>query len=75
MFASAEVKEYKIELDGKPYSVKGERWLGVINPDDPEKYFEGVIFTPKETGYQMDGTITKAKLEFEAETFRVCYFK
>ena len=32
MFASAEVKEYKIELDGKSYSVKGERWLGVINP-------------------------------------------
>lgn len=75
MFASAEVKEYKIELDGKPYSVKGERWLGVINPDDPEKYFEGAIFIPKETGYQMDGTITKAKPEFEAETFRVCYFK
>ena len=75
MFASAEVKEYKIELDGKPYSVKGERWLGVINPDDEKKYFEGAIFAPRKTGYQMDGTITRTKSEFEAETFRVCYFK
>lgn len=39
MFASADVKDYDIELDGKPYTVKGERWLGYVNPQNEKKVF------------------------------------
>ena len=34
MFASVWVKDYTIDLDGKPYTVKGERWLGIVNRKD-----------------------------------------
>ena len=30
MFATVWVKDYEIDLDGKPYTVKGERWLGIV---------------------------------------------
>lgn len=76
MFADVFVKDYEIQLDGKPYTVKGERWLGVINPDDEENYFEGVNFDfDDEKRYVMGGDITKTKAEFEAEAKSICYFK
>ena len=77
MFASAEVKNYEIELDGKPYTVKGERWLGYVNPNDEEKYFTGMVFDPCENGYELceAGMITISKETFEKDTCRVTYFK
>lgn len=77
MFASAEVKDYEIELDGKPYTVKGERWLGYVNPNDEEKWFTGMVFDPCENGYELceAGMITISKETFEKETCRVTYFK
>ena len=75
MFANVFVKDYEIQLDGKPYTVKGERWLGVINPDDEENYFEGVAFDFCQKRYVMAGDIKKTKAEFEAEAKSICYFK
>jgi len=77
MFASADVKDYDIELDGKPYTIKGERWLGYVNPQNEEKYFTGMIFDPCENGYELceAGMITRTRQEFESQTCRVCYFK
>ena len=75
MFASVHVKDYEIQLDGKPYTVKGERWLGVINKEDEENYFEGVSFDFCQKRYVMAGDITKTKAEFDAEAKSICYFK
>ena len=44
MFATVWVKDYEIDLNGKPYTVKGERWLGIVHPENEEKYFEGCSF-------------------------------
>ena len=75
MFANVFVKDYEIQLDGKPYTVKGERWLGVINKEDEENYFEGVSFDFYQKRYVMAGDITKTKAEFDAEAKSICYFK
>ena len=75
MFANVFVKDYEIQLDGKPYTVKGERWLGVINKEDEENYFEGVSFDFCQKRYVMGGDITKTKAEFDAEAKSICYFK
>ena len=76
MFANVFVKDYEIQLDGKPYTVKGDRWLGVINKDDEENYFEGVVFDfDDEKRYVLGGDIKKTKAEFEAEAKSICYFK
>ena len=34
MFASVEVKDYTIQLDGKPLTIKKERWLGIVSRKD-----------------------------------------
>lgn len=82
MFASVEVKDYTIQLDGKPYTVKGERWLGIVNRKDgvvtdEENYFEGSVFDydEKTESYSMAGSVNKTKAEFDAEAARVCFFK
>ena len=82
MFASVEVKDYTIELDGKPTVIKKERWLGVINRKDglvtdEEHYFEGSVFDydEKTDSYSMGGSVTKTKAEFDAEAARICFFK
>ena len=82
MFASVEVKDYTIQLDGKPYTVKGERWLGIVNRKDgvvtdEENYFEGSVFDydEKTDSYSMAGSVNKTKAEFDAEAARICFFK
>ena len=82
MFASVEVKDYTIQLDGKPYTVKDERWLGIVNRKegvvtDEENYFEGSVFDydEKTDSYSMAGSVNKTKVEFDAEAARVCFFK
>ena len=82
MFASVEVKDYTIQLDGKPYTVKGERWLGIVNRidgvvTDEENYFAGSVFDydEKTDSYSMAGSVNKTKAEFDAEAARVCFFK
>lgn len=76
MFVSAEVKDYEISGDEGTITVKGERWLGVVNPDDEENYFDGVFFSlNRKNKYTLDGTLHITKKEFEAETFNVVFFK
>lgn len=82
MFANAEVKDYTIQLDGKPTTIKKERWLGIVNrkdgvDTDKEHYFEGAVFDYDEEtdSYSEGGSITKSKAEFDAEVERVCFFK
>lgn len=82
MFASVEVKDYTIQLDGKPMTIKKERWLGIVNRKDgvvtdEENYFEGSVFDYNEEtdSYSMAGSVTKTKSEFDAEAARVCFFK
>lgn len=82
MFASVEVKDYTIQLDGKPLTIKKERWLGIVSRKDgvvtnEEHYFEGSVFDYNEEtdSYSMAGSVTKTKSEFDAEAARVCFFK
>lgn len=82
MFASVEVKDYTIQLDGKPLTIKKERWLGIVSRKDDvvtdeEHYFEGAVFDYNEEtdSYSMAGSVTKTKSEFDAEAARVCFFK
>ena len=82
MFASVEIKDYTIQLDGKPMIVKKERWLGIVSRKDgvvtdEENYFEGSAFDYNEEtdSYSMAGSVTKTKSEFDAEAARVCFFK
>lgn len=82
MFASVEVKDYTIQLDGKPCVIKKERWLGIVKRKDgidlgEENYFEGCVFDydEKTDTYSMGGSVTKTKSEFEAESKSVCFFK
>ena len=82
MFASADVKDYTIQLDGKPMTIKKERWLGIVSRKDgvvtdEEHYFEGSVFDYNEEtdSYSMAGSVTKTKSEFDAEVARVCFFK
>lgn len=82
MFASVKVKDYTILLDGKPHTVKKERWLGVVSRRDgiaidEDNYFEGSVFDYDETTdtYRLGGEVTKTKAEFEAEAESICYFK
>lgn len=82
MFASVEVKDYTIQLDGKPLTIKKERWFGIVSRKDgvvtdEEHYFEGSVFDYNEEtdSYSMAGSVTKTKSEFDAEAARVCFFK
>lgn len=82
MFASVEVKDYTIQLDGKPLTIKKERWLGIVSRKDgvvtnEEHYFEGSVFDYNEEtdSYSMAGSVTKTKSEFDTEAARVCFFK
>ena len=82
MFASVWVKDYIINLDGKPYTVKGERWLGLVNRKDgqatgEEPYFSGMAYDwNEEKQCYVDGAeIVKTQEEFEAEAERVTFFK
>jgi hypothetical protein len=82
MFASVWVKDYTIELDGKPFVVKNERWLGIVNrkdgqPTGEEPYFSGSVYdwNEQKQKHELGGTVEKSKEEFDAEAERVCFFK
>ena len=77
MFVNAYVKDYVIDLDGKPYTVKGERWLGIVNPKDTENYFSGTIYDYDEEtdSYSDAGTITRSKTEYDEFVRRSVFFK
>lgn len=82
MFADVKVKPYEISLDRKPYTVKGERWIGIISRKDglvtdADNYFEGSVFdyNEKTDTYEMGGSVTKTKAELEKEAESICYFK
>lgn len=82
MFASVWVKDYTIELDGKPFIVKGQRWLGLVQRKDgqatgEEPYFSGMVYDwdEEKQRYVDGGYIVKTKEEFEAEAKRIAYFR
>ena len=76
MFVNAWIKDYEIQLDGKPYTVRNERWIGVIT-ENPEKYFSGSIYDyDKKTGtYSHGGTTAVSKAEFQARVSDFVLFK
>lgn len=61
---ACECRDYDILLDGKKFVVSGERLVGCIFDDDA-KYFEGVIFSQRDSGYELDGTVELSKNEFQ----------
>lgn len=66
MFVNVFVKDYELELDGKVVTISGERWLGVLHPENEERYFEGATFGFRDDGeYQHEGEVIKSKREFE----------
>lgn len=77
MFVTVWVKDYTIELDGKPYTVKGDRWFGVIDKNNPEKYFCGGVFDFNEkTGtYTYGGSVSRTETEFYAEAEKYVFIK
>lgn len=82
MFADVKVKDYTIELDGKPHTIKNERWLGIVARKDglvtdEDNYFEGSVFDWNEEtqSYSMGGSVEKTLKEFEAEVERATFFK
>lgn len=63
--------DYKIEIDGKPTKIKGERLVGSflesgwqLEATDETPYFRGAIFTKTKGGYEIDGTTMLNKKEF-----------
>lgn len=77
MFACVWIKDYSINIDGRPHVIKDERWLGYVNPDDEENYFVGISFSKEGEKFSIDmiGAFTKTKKEFDKDSYRVCFFK
>ena len=71
MFADVIAKDFEIELDDKPYTVKNERWLGIILNEDAEgdePYFSGYIYDWNEdlNAYtDGQGTVSYTRKEFD----------
>ena len=38
------LKPYTTQVDGKPYEVRGEKWTGLIIPENIERYFVGTVW-------------------------------
>lgn len=38
------LKPYTTQVDGKPYEVRGEKWTGLIIPENTERYFVGTVW-------------------------------
>ena len=61
------IKDYKINLDGKPFTVKGEIWVGSFEGED----FRYAIFDKTENGYVLGGTGSTEKAEVEKQTISI----
>ena len=61
---ACECRDYEILLDGKKFVVSGEKLVGCIFDDDA-KYFEGAVFSKRDSGYELDGTAELSKKEFQ----------
>ena len=61
---ACECRDYEILLDGKKFVVSGERLVGCIFDDDA-KYFEGAVFSKRDSGYELGGTVELSKNEFQ----------
>lgn len=77
MFVNVWVNDYTILLDGKPYTVNGDRWFGVIDRNNPEKYFCGAVFDfdVKDGTYTYAGEVTRTESEFYAEAKKYVFIK
>ena len=81
MFADVIAKDFEIELDDKPYTVKNERWLGIILNEDAEgdePYFSGYIYDwNEELNAYTDGqgTISYTRKEFDERAKSVEFFE
>ncbi|MBO4440428.1 MAG: hypothetical protein J5798_13885 [Spirochaetaceae bacterium] len=63
--------DYTIQLDGKPFKVKGERLVGTflesgwqLEATDETPYFRGAVFDRLKDGYDLGGTVLLSKKEF-----------
>ena len=61
---ACECRDYEILLDRKKFVVSGEKLVGCIFDDDA-KYFEGAVFSKRDSGYELDGTVELSKNEFQ----------
>lgn len=61
---ACECRDYEILLDGKKFVVSGEKLVGCIFDDDA-KYFEGAVFSKRDSGYELYGTAELSKKEFQ----------
>jgi len=61
---ACECRDYVILLDGKKFVVSGEKLVGCIFDDDA-KYFEGAVFSKRDFGYELGGTVELSKKEFQ----------
>ena len=66
LLIAATKKEYTIDLDGKPFVVKNEKLMGVIDPFSKDVYFSGmVIALHKTNGWQFETTQVMTREEFD----------
>ena len=61
---ACECRDYVILLDGKKFVVSGEKMVGCIFVFF-SKYFEGAVFSKRDSGYELDGTVELSKNEFQ----------
>ena len=59
----ASVKDYTIDLDGKPYTVSGQKVVGCWK----RSIFHGAIFGRNKSGYEHQGEIRWSKSEFKSK--------
>lgn len=66
LLIAATKKDYTIDLDGKPFVVKNEKLMGVIDPSSKDEYFSGmVIALHKTNGWQFETTQILSRKEFD----------
>lgn len=59
----ASVKDYTIDLDGKPYTVSGQKVVGCWKRDT----FNGGVFDMEKSCYVFGGEISWSKSEFKSK--------
>ena len=68
LLIAATKKDYTIDLDGKPFVVKNEKLMGVIDPSSKDEYFSGmVIHLHKKNGWQFECTEILSREDFDKE--------
>ena len=66
LLIAATKRDYTIDVDGKPFEVKNEKIMGVMDPSSEDAYFSGmVIALHKTNGWQFEATEVLSRDEFD----------